>query len=282
MRDLTVGLAQITARADPDANRQLSLDAAGALFEQGAQLVVLPELIVPGYRLDASFQTDGSEPLDGPTVRAWQELAARVGGYIAGGICERHDQRLYNAAVLVGPAGTLLHYRKLHTFGHERGIFAPGDLGLPIARLPFGTVGLCICYDLRFVETARILALRGAELICVPTAWVAGFDQRRWDREGFCPQARGAQLQANLDQVYIACASQAGDAWEQQFLGSSVVCDPYGAVPLGPLPADRDELAITTIDLDSARQAQSRGDLINPRADRRSDVYGLMLEGTAL
>ena len=279
MRELSIGIAQITARGDHEATRQLTLEAAGTLFEGGAQLVVLPELIVPGYRLDAEFQRHGSEPLDGPTIQAWQELAAATGGYMAGGFCERDGERLYNAAVLVGPGAVLLHYRKLHTFSREREMFAPGDRGLPVARLPFGVVGLCICYDLRFVETARILALAGAELICVPTAWVAGFDQLRWDRDGFCPQARGAQVQANLDQVYIACASQAGDAWGQQFLGSSIICDPYGGNPVGPLPGDRDELALATIDLDAVGQAQARGDLINPRADRRSDVYELTVNG---
>ncbi|MGH2908850.1 MAG: nitrilase-related carbon-nitrogen hydrolase, partial [Solirubrobacteraceae bacterium] len=202
MRELTVGIGQITARADPASNRQLTLDAARALFARGAQLVVLPELIVPGYWLDATFQSDHSEPRDGPTVQAWQELAASESGYVAGGFCERDGERLYNTAVLVGPTGVLLHYRKLHTFARERQMFAPGDRGLPVAQLPFGIVGLCVCYDLRFVETARILSLRGAELICVPTAWVPGFDQERSDREGFCPQARGAQVQANLDQVY--------------------------------------------------------------------------------
>lgn len=281
-RELTIGIAQITGGGEPEANRQLSLDAASALFERGAQLVVLPELIVPAYRLDAAFQAAHAEPLEGPTVSAWQELARGAGGYLAGGVCERDGDRVYNAAVLVGPDGVLLHYRKLHTFAGEKQIFAPGDRGLPVARLPFGTVGLCICYDLRFVETARILALRGAELICVPTAWVPGFDQQRWDGEGFAPQARGAQLQANLDQVYVACASQAGEVWEQGFLGSSIVCDPYGQALLGPLPPDRDELAVTTIDLEQVDRAHNRGALIDPLADRRSDVYGLAVEGGVL
>jgi predicted amidohydrolase len=282
MRELTVAVAQITAREERDANRQLTLDAAGSLFERGAQLVVLPELIVPGYRLDPDFQRAGAEPLDGPTVRAWGELAADTGGYVAGGLCELAGDRLYNSAVLVGPEGVVLHYRKLHTFAGEKQIFTPGDRGLPVAALPFGVLGLCVCYDLRFVETARLLALQGAELICVPTAWVTGFDQRGADGEGFAPQARGAQLQANLDQVYIACASQAGQAWELAFLGSSIVCDPYGSVLVGPLPPDRDEVAVTTIDLDRVQLAHDRGSLINPLADRRSDVYGVSLQGTVL
>lgn len=282
MRELSVGIAQITAREDAAASRRLALDAAGELFDRGARLVVLPELIVPGYRLDRDFLEAGAEPLDGPTINAWQKLAAAAGGYVAGGLCERDGGQLYNTAVLVGPDGPLLHYRKLHTFDAERPIFAPGDRGLPVVELPIGVIGLCICYDLRFVETARILALRGAELICVPTAWLAGFDKQRWDRDGFCPQARGAQLQANLDQVYIACASQAGTAWEQSFLGSSILADPYGKPLVGPLPGERDELVVASIDLDEVGRAHHRGGLINPRADRRSDVYGLAVEGSVL
>jgi predicted amidohydrolase len=281
-RELTIGIAQITARGDREANGELVVEAARELFGRGAGIVVLPELIVPGYRLDAALLAETAEPVDGPTTRAWQEISAAAGGYVAGGFCERDGDSLYNTAVLVGPDGILLHYRKLHRFGDEKEIFAPGDLGLPVAKTPIGVLGLCICYDLRFVETARILALRGAELVCVPTAWLPGFDAERWDRDGFCPQARGALLQANLDQVYIACASQAGDAWGLRFLGSSIVCDPYGAARLGPLSGERDELALTTVDLDEVSRAHDRGSLINPRADRRSDVYGLAVEGSVL
>lgn len=282
-RELQLGIAQINSAGDREASLELSLGAARDLFERGAQLVVLPELIVPGYRLDREYLELGAEPVEGSVIRAWQELAAGYNGYIAGGFCERDEDRLYNAAVLVGPEGTALHYRKLHLFAGEKAIFTPGDRGLPVARTEAGVIGLCVCYDLRFVETVRILALEGAELICVPTAWLPGFDQRRWDSEGYCPQARGALLQANLDQVHIACASQAGAAGGgSDFLGSSVVCDPYGEVLLGPLPGDRTELAVTTIDLAAVARAHDRGSLINPFEDRRSDVYGLTVAGTVL
>lgn len=281
-RELTIGIAQITAEALGQDAREASLEAAGELFGRGAGLVVLPELIVPGYRLDADFLGERAEPLHGPVTRAWSRLAAQTGGYLAGGFCERDGARLFNTAVLVGPEGIVLHYRKLHRFAGEKDIFTPGDLGLPVAHTPLGVLGLCICYDLRFVETARILALSGAELICVPTAWLPGFDQQRWDSEGFCPQARGAVLQANLDQVFLACASQAGEAHGSEFLGSSVICDPYGAVRLGPLASERAELALCTVDLDEVARAHDRGGLINPGEDRRSDVYGLAVAGSVL
>jgi predicted amidohydrolase len=278
-RPVTIGIAQITA-SGPDSLAR-TIDAAGELFDGGADLVVLPELIVPGYRLEREFLEQGAEPIDGAAVQAWTRLASAQGGYIAAGLCERDGERLFNTGVLVGPEGVSLHYRKLHRFAAEKDIFSAGDLGLPVAETRLGTFGLCICYDLRFVETARILALSGAELICVPTAWLPGFDQQSWDRDGYCPQARGAVLQANLDQVFIACASQAG-VDGSGFLGSSVVSDPYGAVSLGPLPGQSDELALVTVDLDQVARAHDRGAMINPRVDRRSDVYGLAFEGTVL
>jgi predicted amidohydrolase len=121
----------------------------------------------------------------------------------------------------------------------------------------------------------RILALQGAEVVCVPTAWIAGFDAEKWDARGLAPQAANAILQANLNQVFVACASQAGSRGGWEMLGSSVLIDPRGTLALGPLPGVEDELAIAEIDLDQVVAAQTRDELITPRADRRTDVYGL-------
>jgi N-carbamoylputrescine amidase len=278
-----VALAQITG--EPYAaqeNRELSLRAAREGFERGARVVALPEMIVPGYVADRERLMPIAEAVDGPSVEAWTTLAAQHDGYLAGGFCERDGDALFNTAVVVGPDGPLLHYRKLHLFAAEKDAFAPGDLGLPVAPTPFGVVGLCICYDLRFVETARILALEGAELILVPTAWIPGFDQERWDERGMCPQARGAVLQANLDQVFIACASQAGRRDGLEFLGSSVLADPRGRLVLGPLPKADDQIALAEVDLAAATEAQRRSDSIRPRDDRRTDVYRLLVGDSRL
>jgi predicted amidohydrolase len=176
----------------------------------------------------------------------------------------------------------VLHYRKLHLFSEEKLAFAPGNLGLPVASLSFGTVGLCVCYDLRFVETARALALQGAELILVPTAWLTGFDQVKWRDDGLAPQAEGAVMQANLNQTFVACASQAGKRGELEFLGSSVLAGPSGELVSGPLSGTSDEVAVATIDLDDVTAAQRRSELITPREDRRTDVYGIAVGGRVL
>ena len=276
----TIAIAQITGRPlAAEANRLRTGEVLEQAFGEGADLVVLPEMIVPGYGFDAAGLAGIAEPIDGTTVGAWTDAASSHNGYVAGGFCERDGEALYNTAVLVGPAGVLLHYRKLHLFDREKEIFRPGDRGLPIAETPIGTIGICVCYDLRFIEVVRALALRGAEIIAVPTAWVTGFDKRSWDAEGYCPQARGAVVQANLNQVTIACASQAGSNGEIDFLGSSLIVDPYGKPVAGPLDGDSEVVVAAKIDAGAAAQARDRGGRISPRADRRTDVYQLSIGG---
>jgi N-carbamoylputrescine amidase len=248
----------------------------------GARVILLPELIVPGYALDRTSMVIHAEPRDGPTVQSWIELAKRHKVLIAGGFAETDDGVLFNSAVLVGPEGVLLHYRKLHPFDAEKAIFSPGDKGLTVAKTSIGMVGLCVCYDLRFVEVVRALALQGADLILVPTAWVASFDRQNWDREGYCPQARGVLLQANLSQVFIACASQAGSNGSVDFLGSSLIADPWGKTISGPLSGNRDELVVARVDLSDTERARERSPFIRPRADRRTDVYGIAIGGRVL
>lgn len=265
-----------------DRNREASIGAAQEAFERGADVVVLPEMIVPGYGVDADRLAETAEPLDGPTVRAWTSVAQRGGGYLAGGLCEQHGRSLFNTAVVVGPDGVVLHYRKLHLFGEEKHAFQPGDRGLPVIDTPLGRIGVCVCYDLRFVETIRILALRGAQLVLVPTAWVPGFDSSPREENGVARQALAAVVQANLSQVFIACASQAGTFGETCFLGSSLVADPKGAVVAGPLAPDRDGIAVVRLDLGDADRAQDRGELIRPRADRRTDVYRVAVDDELL
>ena len=275
-RPVSVGLAQIgSPPGDAAAKRTVATESAKLLFAKGAQVVVLPELAVPWYTTKEEDLARLAEPLWGPTVEAWASMAADHSGLIVGGLCERDGDQLYNSAIAVDQSGVIGHYRKLHLFAAEKKCFTPGDLGLPVVETPFGRLGMCICYDLRFVEVVRVLALSGADLICVPTAWITGFDTERWDADGLCSQAHGVIFQANLSQVFIACASQVGMFAETEFLGSSLVVDPFGKRSVGPLSGTQNELLDVTIDLDDVARAQDRGSAIRPREDRRTDVYGL-------
>ena len=278
-----IGLAQILSRpAAAEANRKASVDAAASLFEQGAEIVVLPEMAVPWYSTDREALSPLAEALDGPTVTGWQAEAARHGGLIVGGLCERSGDDIYNTAAAVGPDGVVAHYRKLHLFDVEKHCFAPGDIGLTVAETPWGVIGMCVCYDLRFVEVVRVLALRGADLVCVPTAWVRGFDRRQYAEGELIPHAEGALVQANLSQVFIACSSQVGAGDGVECLGSSILADPYGGVAAGPLSTVREQLEVVEVDLSEAKRAQARSPLIQPRADRRTDVYGILHDGESL
>jgi N-carbamoylputrescine amidase len=276
-RTAVIAVAQLAWQEPGERQRERTAAAAAAALRGGADIVVLPELAVPGYTTRWAVLERLAEPLDGPATRAWREAAAATGGYVIGGFCERADGRLYNTAVAVGAQGVICHYRKAHLFAGEKDALAPGNLGFPVAGTSFGVLGLCVCYDLRFVEVARLLALQGAELVCVPAAWIGGYDRRQPGGGTRPDQVTGLLTQANLNQVFIAAASFAGGAG--RFLGSSVIADPYGRPLAGPLTRDHEEVAAAAADLRAAAAAQHRAPLIHPREDRRSDLYRIEYQG---
>ncbi|HKT74828.1 MAG TPA: nitrilase-related carbon-nitrogen hydrolase [Steroidobacteraceae bacterium] len=280
MSDILVAVVQMRANpGNPVANRAATLVRCEEAARAGAKLIVLPELIVSGYCLDADLLRSAAEPRGGATLEHWSAVARRHQVFIIGGFCERDGEFLFNSAMLVGPSGLLGVYRKLHLFAEEKNIFTPGDTGLQTFDLPFGRIGLCICYDLRFVEVVRALALKGADFIAVPAAWTGGFDATLFDAMGLIGQARGAVAQANLNQVFLLCASQRGQSGAMRFLGSSLVVDPFGQLLCGPLDPDIDQVAVVNIDTAASVTAQVRSPLIRPRADRRTDVYALQVGG---
>jgi N-carbamoylputrescine amidase len=281
-RTLSVALAQLRWSADPERNAERSVVVADEAFSGGADVVILPELVAPGYTTSRETLATSAEGLDGPTVRAWQQVAAAHGGYITAGFCERDRDRLFNSAVLVSGEGVIGHYRKAHLFSAEKNVFAPGDLGFPVVTTPSATFGLCICYDLRFVEVMRILALRGAEVVLVPSAWVGGFD-RAVIADPACPgQVAGVLVQANLNQVFVAAVSFAGVGPDCDFLGRSVLAGPYGDVVAGPAPPDQECVQLVQLDLDQVAEASQRTSLVTPRQDRRRDLYSVTYLGRTL
>lgn len=260
-----------------DQNRTRIVDAIRDAAGRGADLVILPELASSGYKLgDWRAAHAVAESIPGPTTEAWREEAAAADCYIVGGICEREDKALFNSVAVVGPEGVLALYRKLHLFADERLLFEPGNVGLPVVTLPFGRVGVIVCYDLRFPEALRLLALQGADLAAIPTAWAPGFD-RTPPPDGIIDQVRAAAVQANLNQVFVAAASRVGVDDDLPYLGSSVVVDPHGRFVYGPASRADELVEVVEIDLAEARRAKVRHPLITPLADRRVDVYGEML-----
>lgn len=280
----TVALEQVDVVAgQPEQNLELARHRAEAAFDDGANLVVLPELVVSGYVIDPVIAAEVAEPLDGRSVATFTELAGAHDGLIAFGFCERSGDALFNTVVVVSGQGPILHYRKLHLFDQEKNAYSPGDLGLPVADTAFGRIGVCICYDLRFVEVMRSMSLRGAEIVIAPAAWVGGFD-RTVPTEGATRHVDSVLAQANLDQVAVVAVSQVAGASHggPATLGGSIACDAYGEILVGPLSRTRSDSALATIDLDAVRAARVRSETIRPREDRRTDVYGLHYGGETL
>ncbi|PZQ48204.1 MAG: hydratase [Rhodovulum sulfidophilum] len=261
-------------------NRERIAELIRAEARAGSALIVLPELAVSGYGLDPEGLAGAAEPADGPTRTLLTALAEELGVVVACGFCERGPSgALFNAALLAAPGRAPALYRKLHLFDGEKAVFAPGDLGLVLAETHLGRIGLCVCYDLRFVEVARGLSLAGADILAVPTAWVGGFDKTPRDAMGRIGQVRGALAQANLDQLPMVCASQSGRDQGIRFLGSSMIADAFGDCLAGPLGEDETTAIRARLSLDEIRAARVRSPLVRPREDRRTDVYRITVSG---
>lgn len=279
-RRLKVAVAQVEAAAfDLEGNVAATVAAILEAADAGASIVVLPECVSSGWLDDPSKIRPLAEPDDcsGPALSAWSEVAAETGTAVIAGFPEVAGDGLFNSVAVIGSDGRLQGtYRKLHLFGSERRVFAPGNRGLPVFELDGIKVGVLVCYDLRFPEAMRLLALKGADLIAVPTAWVGGFDAETPEgEEGRVGQVEGALVQANLNQVYVACADLTGTIAESRFLGRSLIASPFGEPLAGPLPAAGAGVAVAELSASGALGAQERGGGISPRADRRTDVYEL-------
>ncbi|WP_170929037.1 carbon-nitrogen hydrolase family protein [Mycobacterium paraense] len=273
---IKIALEQLSVVAgDHQANLSLAVRRTQKAFAEGANIVVLPELAISGYVVDPVLAQQLAEPLFGDSFTALGEIAAAHAGVVVYGFCERAGRDLFNSVVALGPHGLALHYRKMHLFDQEKAVYSPGDLGLPIVRTAFGVLGVCICYDLRFVEVMRILALRGVDLVIAPAAWVSGFD-KSVPGTGRTGHVDSLLAQANLNQVAAVAVSQVGgDHGGPATLGGSVACDAYGQVLAGPLSRSHADSAMASVDLCAVRASRRRSGAIRPREDRRTDVYSL-------
>ena len=249
------------------------MEAAAA---QGAELVVLPELCNTGYVFQSRAEAHAlAEPVpDGPSTKAWIEAAARLKLHIVAGITEKDGEKLYNAAVIVGPEGLIGRYRKVHLWGDEALYFTPGNLGFPVFDTSIGRIGCHICYDCWFPESFRLAALQGAEILCVPTNWVPipGQDPKREAMANILVMAA-----AHSNSVFVAAADRIGTERGQPFIGQSLIVSHTGWPVAGPASTDREEVLVATVNLADARRKRNWNAFNQVLRDRRTDVYDQML-----
>lgn len=258
--------------------KERNLEACVAALEEaakaGAALLVLPECAIPGYMFDSAEEAlPFAEEIPGPCTEILEREARRLGAHVVCGLLERDGDVLHNAAVLVGPDGLIGVYRKTHLpfLGVDRFVVAGDEL--PLFETPLGLIGIEICYDLRFPEATRTLALAGADLIAHPTNFPVA---ARLQTE-FITRARAAE-----NRVYLLTANRIGKERWGEFCGWSQIVDPYGD-RLAEASADEEALLIADIDVERARDK----DYVIPGeyelylfGHRRPELYGgLVQEG---
>jgi 5-aminopentanamidase len=242
---------------------EANIKAALNLMENAkADLYVLPELFNTGYNFIGADEVHKfAEPVDGPTYDAIAEFTRRRDCYAVYGFAERSD-RLYNSSSLVGPEGHIGLFRKVHLFYRERLYFAPGNLGFPVFDLPFGKVGMMICFDWIYPESARALALQGAQLIVHPSNLVLPF----------CPDAMVTRCLEN--RVFAATTNRVGrenrGGVDLSFIGMSEVVSPRGEI-LKRLD-NKEAVGIVEVHLAQAlnKHVNEFNDLLK---DRREEAY---------
>jgi deaminated glutathione amidase len=227
-----VAAVQLNSNGDKDRNLAAAERLVRAAAADGAEFVALPEkwnLLAGGEELVA-----GAEPLDGPSLSAARGWARDLGvPLLAGSISERGEEgeKAANTSVLIGPDGADISvYRKVHMFDVDAGGVSyreseferPGE-EVVTAELGELTMGLTVCYDLRFPELFRILALRGARLIAVPSAFTLATGRDHWD---VLLRARAIE-----NQLFVIAPNQVGEAPPHySSFGRSMIVDPWGVV----------------------------------------------------
>ena len=266
---MRVGLCQIPVSSSPAVNLERVRLALAQAADGGAELAVFPEATQIRFGSDLRA---AAEPLDGPFCTALADAARSAGVALVAGVFEpAPDGRVYNTAVAYDGAGRLVaSYRKLHLFDafgqRESELVAPGSTPV-ICTLAGMRTGLAICYDVRFGELSRALAVGGASLLVLPAAWAAGlFKEDHW--------VTLVRARAIENTMWVAAVGQVPDPDERPTraatgVGRSMLVDPLGVVraDLGPAPG------VLVAEVDASLIDTVRASLPSLE-NRRDDVFG--------
>ena len=245
--------------------------------KKGVQILCLQEIFNGPYFCPGQDKRwyDAAEPVPGPTVEKLMPIAAKYKMAMVVPVYEREQAGVYyNTAAILDADGTYLgKYRKTHipqTSGFwEKYFFRPGNLGYPVFKTKYATIGAYICYDRHFPEGARALGLAGAEIVYNPSATVAGLSQYLWKLE------QPAHAVANG--YYVGAINRVGTEapWNiGKFYGNSYFVNPRGEI-LACASEDQDELVVATLDLDMIEEVRRTWQFYR---DRRPDSYGILTE----
>lgn len=283
-RPLQVGLVQQRCTADREQNLETSIAGIREAAQQGARLVLLPELHTSLYfcQTEDASQFDAAEAIPGPSSERLGAVAAETGVVLVASLFERRAAGLYhNTAVVFEPDGRIVgRYRKMHIPDdpgyYEKFYFTPGDLGFQPIDTSVGRLGVLVCWDQWYPEAARLMALAGADLLLYPTAigWDRNDtqDEQQRQRDAWITVQRGHAVANGLP--LLACnrvglESAPDDSSHALFWGSSFAAGPQGEM-LAEAPADQETVLVTEIDLARSEQVRRMWPFLR---DRRIDAY---------
>jgi len=269
-RKLVAAAIQMSSTPDREENRATAEALIRGAFSAGAELVALPELW-SCHGLDKVYR-ENAEPIPGPTTQFLGDLARELGVYVLGGSIlegEPGAARLSNTSTFYDPSGEMTAvYRKIHLFDVkvsgkeylESANIAPGN-EVVTAKAGPATLGLSVCYDVRFPELYRLLAVQGAEILAVPAAFTLQTGKDHWEI------LLGARAIEN--QAFVIAPAQWGQKADGRWTyGRSMIVDPWGTV-LATCP-DRDGYALATLDLDYLDRFRAEFPAL---ANRRPETY---------
>lgn len=291
MRKITVAAVQMRCEKDRQANLKKAEKMVRKAAEAGANVILLPELFEREYFCQQrcyEFYQYAEETNVNAAVQMGIRLAKELGVVLPISFYEKDVNNLYNSIACIDADGKILGvYRKTHIpddhYYQEKFYFTPGDSGFQVFRTRFGTIGVGICWDQWFPETARCMALEGAELLLYPTAIgsepILECDSMpHWRR---CMQGHAA---SNLIPVIAAnrigvetvepSAENGGQSSSLNFYGSSFVADETGEL-LETAARDKEEILMQSFDLDELQQKRLEWGLFR---DRRPECYHKITE----
>lgn len=255
---MKIALIQQHATKDRNSNVARGLAALEQAARNGAQLACFAELafewFYPQLPADASF-LQLAEPIDGPTVQAFQRKAKELGIVTVINLYEREGNNAFDSSPVIDADGSLLGVtRMIHITDypcfHEQGYYTPGDKGAPVFKTRAGNVGVSICYDRHFPEYMRALAVNGADLVIVPQAGAVD----EWPEGLYEAEMRVAAFQNGY---FTALCNRVGKEDKLDFAGESFVCGPDGEV-IARAAKSADEILYAEIDLAATAKSNAR------------------------
>lgn len=289
MRNITVAAIQMRCVPDPAENLRTAERLVRQAAGQGAQVILLPELFEREYfcqqrRYD--FYAYATPTDENPAVQMGIRLARELHIVLPISFFERDCNNFYNTVACIDADGTLLGtYRKTHIpddhYYQEKFYFTPGDTGFRVFRTKFGCIGVGICWDQWFPETARCMAVQGAEILLYPTA-IGSEPILNVDSSGHWRRVMQGHAAANLVPVAAAnrigteivtpCEENGGQSSSLTFYGSSFIADATGEL-VASAGRDTEEILYASFDLDALREERFSWGLFR---DRRPETYRIM------